>query len=141
MSKLTFVAMLCVALGGTSMAAPKPPTLVELKEYTVDDHGALVPHTQDARSRDVILAVKVAGATPGEPFAVTFTGVIDNSAAYHEAGRKPPPRIPRKVVKKTSLDEASGWVLIQIELDCYDNPKVAIGKSTLAVPLAGSCPF
>jgi hypothetical protein len=139
MMKPILAAMLCAAIGGTSVAAPKLPVLAELKAYTVDDNGGLVPHTQDAQTRDVILAVKVTGATPGEPFQITFSGVIDDSAAYHEARKKAPPRVPRKVVKKTTLDGASGWVLLQIELRCYDDPTIAIGRSKLPVMLPGSC--
>lgn len=134
------IAMLAVLVGSVpyAVAAPKQPSIAEVKTFAINDGGALVPYNQNLAGHDIVLAIRVDGE-PGTSVPVTFTATENLGAQYAEARQKAPPKKKVKFARKVTLEGSSSWVLLQIELSCYDDAKLEVGKAKRDLAFEGSC--
>jgi hypothetical protein len=124
------------------------PAIEEVKTYALDLKGALVPYTTDHVGDDIVLAVKITGTTPGATLPLTFTATkvpVMPASAYAYQGRKPPPKTKVKFSRKIQIasrlpgDPDSVWVLLPIDLACFEGSQVELGTSKKSVSFEGSC--
>ena len=128
----------CLASSTLAIAAPKQPTIAEVKTYAADASGKLVPYTQDITSNEIVLAIKVMGE-PGSTVPVMFTATENLDAQYAEAGQKAPPKRKVKFSRKAQLQGETTWILLQIDLSCFDASQIVVGKSKQELSFPGSC--
>jgi len=140
---LSIVLLLLIATCSVAIAGPRAPAIADVKVFALNDDGTIRPYTQDSIASTLLLGVKISSPSgTSTSLPLTFTGVADNSAAYHEANVKPPPPRAVRVTRKVRLASGEQWVYLMIEMDCYHRMAVQLGEAKKPLDtslLPGSC--